>query len=128
MSKIRSTDFPAFDYNVSKLLTFFIKIKKAIAFVTGDIIHKEYARLFFSALKNSPSDSFNLLVITKNRDWESVLAKSLETIREFIVRNYNSLAATGQWRPTTSTKTLEAKVVVIQVTIEQLSNNQKNRG
>ena len=133
-TELESADLAGFDHNVSSLLTFFIKTRKAIKFDTGDAAYDEYVRLFFSALENSPSDSFNQLVTTERNDWENGVEKNLVTLGEVVVRKYNNLTATGQWKPTASKKNLESKVVAMQATIDNLekkatqNNNQQGNG
>ena len=62
---LKRADLSAFDFNVSKLLIFFIKTWKEVKFDTGDEKCDKYVRLFFSVLKTAPSNSFNILVISE---------------------------------------------------------------
>ena len=86
------------DYNVLKLLTFFIKTRKMIQFNTGNTRYNKYVCFFFFfwALKILPLNSFNLLVTTKKNGLESVLAKIPEILGDAVVRKYNNFTATGR--------------------------------
>ena len=84
-----------FDLEVSKLLRFFIKTRKEIKIDTGNKVYDKYVCLFyFSALKDTLSNLFNLLVTTTKKlqkrscgDTENMGA---------VIRKYNYQMVTGE--------------------------------
>ena len=76
--------------------------------------------------KNFPLELFDQLVTTKKNKWENGLNKTLKNLKKAVVCKYNNLTVTGQWKPTGSKKSLEAKVVAMQAEIEMMRSNQNN--
>ena len=95
-TKLKKSDLPGFQFNVTKLYQFFVETRTEIR-SNGDYTYNEYTRLFFDALQTATNDDFLLLINTMKNSWEAGQVFSIKDVGDAALTNYNNLCSAGCW-------------------------------